>query len=729
MESSPQSPEAPDAPEAPRVRVIFAALMLALGLAALDQTIVGTALPTIVGDLGGLSHYSWVVTAYLLTSTISTPLHGKLGDLYGRKPLFQIAIVVFLVGSALCGLSQDMGQLIAFRALQGLGGGGLIVGAQALLGDVVSPRERGRYQGLFGAVFGVASVAGPLIGGFFVEYSSWRWVFYVNLPVGVIALATIATALHTRSEKVHHTIDYLGSALMAGGVGCLILLTTWGGNEYDWGSLQILGLAVVGVTLLALFVREEGRAAEPILPMRLFRNSIFTIACIIAFLAGLAMFGAVTYLPQYQQVVRGVSAMMSGVQLLPMMGGLLLTSIGSGRLISKFGRYRPYPIVGMAMTAIGLWLLSHLDVGTSTLTLGVFMFILGSGLGMITQTTVLVVQNAVDSRDLGTATSSATFFRSIGGSFGVALFGSIFTSTLNSKLAGVPGLSGSVTGSPDEVAQLPDAVRGPYLEAFADSLDKVFLYAAPIALVGFFVALFLKEIPLRSSAGAMDGVSESFGMTRVGAAHVIEEADLRVRAARAALGRLDQLTAGGGIAVEQVSGLRQVLEDRVAFFDQTVDRVKAAEGSMPPEGWAVLEELLQVEREALALRTGPDGNGSAHDHPEDVSDFEHEADVRIAATQAALDRLDTLAVERHLPDDRVACLRGLLQSRIATIREKAQSRIDHAAETPSSYWAAVVDVLETERAEIARLEASDAVTAPVAHRVQGDLTKELAVVT
>ncbi len=403
-------------------------------LAALDQTIVSTALPTIVGDLGGASHLSWVVTAYLLASTASTPLWGKLGDLYGRKLFFQAAIVIFLFGSVLSGISSSMTELIAFRAIQGIGGGGLMIGAQTIIGDVVSPRDRGRYQGIFGAVFGVTSVIGPLIGGVLVDDLSWHWIFYINLPLGAIALAVTAAVLPGTLTRVHHVIDYLGAALVAAAAASLVLLTSLGGTTYAWGSAPIIALGIAGVVLIVVFVMVERRAAEPVLPLHLFSNRVFSVSSAVGFVVGFAMFGAITFLPLFLQIVKGVSPTLSGLRILPMMAGLLLTSIGTGQLISRLGRYKVFPILGTAIMTVGLLLLSRMGVTTGTLLSSVYMFVLGIGVGSVLQVLVITVQNAVSYQDLGAGTSGVTFFRSMGGSFGTAVFGAIFANLLVGNL-------------------------------------------------------------------------------------------------------------------------------------------------------------------------------------------------------------------------------------------------------------------------------------------------------
>ena len=500
-----------------QILVVFSGLMLGMFLAALDQTIVATALPTIVGDLGGLDHLSWVVTAYLLTSTASTPLYGKLSDLYGRKIMFQIAIVVFIVGSATAGLSQSMGQLITFRAIQGLGAGGLMSMALAIIGDIVSPRERGRYQGYTGAVFAVASVVGPLVGGFFVDHLSWRWVFFINLPIGILALIVTSSVLRLPFNRRPHSIDYAGSALLVAAVTCLLLVTVWGGNEYEWGSPTIVGLAVAGVILVVLFVLREQRAAEPLLPPRLFKLPVFSISTSASFVIGLAMFGVLIFVPLFLQVVDGASPTRSGLLLIPLMLGLIVGSVGSGRLISRTGKYRKFPIAGTAILTVGLYLLSRFDPDTTRLVQSVSMAVVGLGIGLVMQVLVLAVQNAVEARDLGTATSATAFFRSMGGAFGVAIFGSIFNNRLAHYLADAP-LSTPIDPSklqagPEAVRALPPDQRSIVLDAFASALHITFLWAIPAAVIAFVLVLFLPELPLREHAHVgLEAIGDDIGI-------------------------------------------------------------------------------------------------------------------------------------------------------------------------------------------------------------------------
>ncbi len=493
------------------LRTVFTALMLGMFLAALDQTIVSTALPTIVGDLGGLNHLSWVVTSYLLASTVSTPIYGKLGDMVGRKPIFLAAILIFLGGSMLAGLSQSMTELIGFRALQGIGAGGLMVGAQAIIGDIVPPRERGRYMGVIGSVFAVASVAGPLLGGFFVDNLSWRWVFYVNLPVGALAILIVITRLHLHTPHTRHSVDYLGAGLLSGGVAALIMLTTWGGSEYAWGSATIAGLGIAGAVLLAVFVWWEGRVPEPILPLRLFGSSVFSVSSAMGFAIGMAMFGAIIFIPLFLQLVYGASPTSSGLRMLPLMAGLLVASVASGRAISNMGRYKVFPIAGTAILVVGMYLLSLLRVGTAPWLASVYMAVVGVGIGLVMQVLVLVVQNDVRRQDIGVATSTATFFRSVGGAFGVAIFGTIFAGRLAGQLAHLPRsvvdrLGSGVHLNPAQAKQLPPTVHAEFLQAFAHSLHGVFLWGMAMAAVPFVLSWFLKEVPLRTTiARAAEG--------------------------------------------------------------------------------------------------------------------------------------------------------------------------------------------------------------------------------
>ena len=500
-------------------RLVFGGLVLALLLAALDSTIVATALPTIVGELGGLAHLSWVVTAYLLAQTVVTPLYGKLGDLYGRKGVLQAGIVIFLVGSALCGVAQTMTQLIAFRFLQGLGGGGLAVTTMAVVGDIIPPRDRGRYQGIFGAAFGVASVAGPLLGGFFTTHLSWRWIFYVNLPLGVVVLAVLAVTLPSAGTRVRRSIDYAGAALLALTLGAIVLVTDLGGTVLPWTSPALAALAALAVAGLVLFVIVERRAAEPVLPLRLFANRSFTVAAAVGLIVGFALFGSVTYLPVFLQVVKGESPTASGLQMVAMMGGMLVTSIGSGQAISRTGRYRVFPIAGTAVMTLGLFLLSRMSPATTIAEAMGVMLLLGLGLGMVMQVLVIAVQNAVDYTDLGVATSGATLFRLIGGSLGTAALGTLFAARLTDTLArtipaGTPGLPNAAAIDVETLARLAPALRALYVQAFASSFSTVFLVATAIALVGFLLAWLLPDRPLRETIAAASTreMGEAFAM-------------------------------------------------------------------------------------------------------------------------------------------------------------------------------------------------------------------------
>ncbi|MER7548792.1 MFS transporter [Streptomyces anulatus] len=494
----------PDAAEiSPRkVRMVFLGLMLTLLLAALDQMIVATALPKIVGELHGLEKMSWAVTAYLLASTIVLPLYGKLGDLFGRKGVFQFAIVVFVIGSALAGWSRTMDELIAFRAVQGIGGGGLMIGVQAIIADIVPARERGRYMGLIGAVFGLASVAGPLLGGFFTDHASWRWCFYINVPFGLVTLAVIAVVLKLPRPAVRPRLDVLGAVLLAVASTCLVLVTSWGGTEYAWGSTTILGLAAGAVVTTVLFVAAEHRAAEPIIPLRLFRDSVFNVTGLVGAVVGIALFGAASYLPTYLQMVDGASATESGLLMLPMMMGIVGGSIVSGQLITRTGRYRIYPILGSAVSVVGMWLLSLLEADTSPLAYSFYQAVLGIGIGLVMSVLVLAVQNSVRPSDLGTATSANNYFRQIGGSVGAAIFGTLFAGRLSDAL-GVRLPAGAELPDPESITPqivhaMEPALRDAYIQAYVDAMPRIFLYLVPVLVLGLILAFFLKEKPLVS---------------------------------------------------------------------------------------------------------------------------------------------------------------------------------------------------------------------------------------
>ncbi|RBM18976.1 MDR family MFS transporter [Streptomyces sp. PT12] len=637
----------------------LSALLLGMFLAALDQTIVATALPTIVSDLGGLDHLSWVVTAYLLASTAGTPLWGKLGDQYGRKKLFQMAIVIFLIGSALCGVAQNMPELIGFRFLQGLGGGGLIVLSMAIVGDLVPPRERGRYQGLFGAVFGATSVLGPLLGGLFVDHLSWRWVFYVNLPVGAVALAVIAAVLRIPARPRRHRIDYAGTFLVAAVAGALVVIASLGGTTWNWDSWQVVGLAVLAACGLAAFVRVERRAAEPVLPLTLFRIRTFTLCCAIAFVVGFAMFGGMTYLPTFLQVVHGISPTLSGVHLLPMVLGLLLASTGSGQLISRTGRWKIFPVLGTAVTAIGLFLLHNLNENSGDLDMSLSFAVFGLGIGMVLQVLVLAVQNAVDYADLGVATSGVTFFRSIGAAFGVAVLGTVFTTRLEHRLTtelrGVRlprGVSvDSLLSDPRGIDALPDRMRQRVITSYSDGITDVFLYAIPVVVLAHALAWLLREDPLRDSVTAPDA-SETVPPNPVERSSREECARaLSVLATRA--GRRDLYAGIARAADQDLSPAACWLLLRIERDDATGERtgvprdvVDAAAGELrehslatcaggaltaTDEGHRVADRLAQAREEALARLLG---DWWGPERPRDLTRLVHALGAELGGSEA-----------------------------------------------------------------------------------------------
>ncbi|AMO61230.1 EmrB/QacA subfamily drug resistance transporter [Mycolicibacterium phlei] len=591
---------------AQRCNLVFLAVLLGMLLAALDQTIVATALPTVVADLGGAGHQSWVVTSYLLASTIVTAIAGKLGDLFGRKTVFAAAVLFFLVGSVLCGLASSMTMLVASRTLQGIGGGAIMVTAMALIGEVIPLRDRGRYQGALGAVFGVTTVIGPLLGGFFTDHLSWRWAFWINVPVGIVVLAVAAVAIPALARTGRPVIDYAGILFVGLGASGLTLATSWGGSTYPWSSPTIIGLFAASAVALAVFVWVEIRAAEPILPIRLFASPVFTVCCILGFIVGFAMLGALTFMPTFMQFVNGVSATVSGLRTLPMVAGMLLTSIGSGQIVGRTGRYRIFPIAGTATMAVAFYLLSGMTAATPTWQQSVYLFVLGAGIGLCMQVLVLVVQNTASFADLGVATSGVTFFRTIGSSFGAAIFGTLFANFLASRVGSALIASGApprAAESPQALHELPPAVAAPIVDAYADALGRVFLCVVPVAVLGFVVSLFLKEVRLRDlEAVSATDLGEGFGVPSTETPEQILELavarlfrdspDIRLRSlARQPGCRLD---------VSQMWALLQIYRHNQVFGSATLTDI-AERLRVPHE---VLEPTFDdLVRRRLALRT------------------------------------------------------------------------------------------------------------------------------
>jgi EmrB/QacA subfamily drug resistance transporter len=601
-------PESGSALVSPQRRnLIFVAVLLGMLLAALDQTIVATALPTVVADLGGAGHQSWVVTSYLLASTIVTAIVGKLGDLFGRKVVFQAAVLFFLAGSVLCGLSESMTMLVASRTLQGIGGGAIMVTAMALIGEVIPLRDRGRYQGALGAVFGVTTVVGPLLGGFFTDHLTWRWAFWINVPVAVVVFIVAAGAIPPLARAAARpVIDYAGIVFVGLGATGLTLATSWGGHTYPWTSPVIIGLFAGSAVALGVFAWVETRAAEPILPIRLFRNPVFTVCCVLAFIVGFAMLGALTFLPTFMQFVDGVSATVSGLRTLPMVAGLLLTSMSSGVIVGRTGRYKIFPVVGTAVMVVGFVLLSRMDASTPLVLQSLYLFILGTGIGLCMQVLIIIVQSTSSFEDLGVATSGVTFFRTIGSSFGAAIFGSLFTNFLSNRIGPALAASGAppeAAQSPKALHQLPPDIAAPIVNAYADSLGLVFLCAAPVAFVGFLVALTLKEVPLHERDSVAVDLGEGFGMPHPESSEQVLETAIGRMFRNSPDVRLRSLAGGPGceLDVGRLWGLLQIYRNNQVFGQARLTDI-AERLRVPHE---ILEPTFDhLVHSGYALRTG-----------------------------------------------------------------------------------------------------------------------------
>lgn len=597
-----------------RRNLVFVTILLGMLMAALDQTIVSTALPTIVADLGGAGHMAWVVTSYLLAEAIASAVVGKFGDMFGRKAVFQVSAAVFVGGSALAGFSDDMVFLIAARAVQGLGAGGLMVTAMALIADVIPLRERGKYQGAMGAVFGVTTVLGPTLGGLFTDHLSWRWCFYVNVPIAVVMIAMAAAFVPRVRSAARPVIDYMGLVLVAIGTSLLILALEWGGDDYAWDSATILGMFAGAAVALALFVAVERRAAEPILPMWLFANPVFTVCSVLSFIVGFAMLGAMTFLPTYLQYVDGVSATVSGYRTLPMVAGMLFTSILSGSVVSRTGRYKLFPIAGTAVMAVGLYLMSTMGPGTSVWLESLYMLVLGLGLGLAMQVLTIAVQNTVPYAQLGAATSGVTFFRTVGSTFGTAIFGTLFTNHSTPLLASAyaeTGLDPAAAASPGALHELPDEVIAPIVAAYADSINFVFFWTVPVAVLGFAVAWFLKERPLHDAArGRAADLGEGFAApdrapSEERLARMV--ADVMQRERRTVYGEVYR-SAASGSPLDRAGTwvLRQVYMRQAAGAEATVSRIAAAhrlpaQVLLPVFTQAVRDGYLAVDEGRLRL--------------------------------------------------------------------------------------------------------------------------------